>query len=143
MKRIRQSLLVATVSAVATLVAVVNLVTAGAEESEPPSKGPALADSMGLELITTNRVVGCNYGIEVEGEGAYCLDGHVSSPAEALELGARLRGEEPTDLDRRIFALMQRLGELGDAGGQDALTARRRLTQELEVLKGQKAAANP
>lgn len=70
--------------------------------------------------------------VEVEESGAgYCLDAVTSDTVEAWDIGQRLRGHMPSDLERRVFELEVELAAASEAGDADRVEE---LAEELEQL---------
>lgn len=106
--------------------------------------GSALAQALGLEL-QSSWSSDCRHYVEIEEFGAdieksgagYCLDAAVTSNFDAWDVGQRLRGHEPTELDRQIFELADQIAQASEAGD----TARvEELSAQLEFLMEQQQA---
>jgi hypothetical protein len=70
--------------------------------------------------------------VEVEESGVgYCLEDIAMSNVEAWDVGQRLRGYVPSELDRRIFELGDQIAQAYDARDLATVEA---LTPELELL---------
>jgi hypothetical protein len=86
------------------------------DPTPPPPRheltGEALAEELGLELLS-QQPPGCADYVVVEGpDVGYCLEGHVSPGLDSWEVGRRLAGIVPSDLDRQIFQLSYELAHL-------------------------------
>jgi hypothetical protein len=105
-----------------------------AESSEPIPRdltGAALAEALGLEL-QPSFFAGCSHYVEVEESGVgYCLDEIAMTNAEAWDVGQRLRGYVPSELDWRIFGLADQIAHAYDAGDLATVEA---LAAELDLL---------
>jgi hypothetical protein len=100
--------------------------------------GAALAEGLDLELVD-GFFAGCYYYVEVEESGAgYCLDDVVTTDEQAWDIGQRLRGHIPTDLERDVFRLEVERSEASEAGDTDRVEE---LDQQLAVLWPQVQAA--
>jgi hypothetical protein len=90
----------------------------------PSATGDELANSLGLQPVTSYPVVGCEYFVESTDGLGYCLDPVVDDPAQAWELAERVRGNVPTDSDRQAYQLLQELINAEDESVQARLAAR-------------------
>lgn len=103
----------------------------------PPTTltGKALADDLGLELVS-EQPPGCSDYIVVESpDVGYCLEGHVQPGLESWEMGRRLAGIVPSELDRQIFQLQYEFGHL------DPYADRARMEEIAQQLQELQAAA--
>jgi hypothetical protein len=84
-----------------------------------------LAEALGLELQeSAPETPECGSYVEVEESGAgYCLGDVVTSDFDILDVGHRLRGSLPTELDRQIFALSSAIDDAYEAGDSAAVEA--------------------
>lgn len=99
--------------------------------------GAALAEALGLELQPSFSG-SCSRYVEVKESGVgYCLEDIAMSNVEAWEVGQRLRGYVPSDLDRRIFELRDQIAQAYDAGDIATTEA---LAQQLERLLAERDA---
>jgi hypothetical protein len=96
---------------------------------EPPRDllGGDLAEALGLEL-KRGYIEGCDHFVEVEEGAGYCYEDFVESDYQAWQIGYRLQGRLPTDLERQIFLLDQQVMASTDPN------ERQQLVQQLEEL---------
>jgi hypothetical protein len=107
------------------------------EPIPPDVTGAGLAEALGLELRPSFSADCARY-VEVEESGAgYCLDDVAMSSVEAWDVGQRLRGHLPSELDRRIFELGDQIAQEYEAG--DSVTAEA-LIQQLDRLLAERDA---
>ena len=100
----------------------------------PDATGSALAEALGLELLPALQS-GCQHYVEVDDPAGYCIDAVVTTNLEAWDVGQRLRGYTPTDLDTQIFVLGNRISEameVDDTATVEALIAQ---LEELNALR--------
>jgi hypothetical protein len=99
--------------------------------------GAALAEALGLER-QPSFPASCARYVEVKESGVgYCLEDIAMSNVEAWDVGQRLRGYIPSELDRRIFELQDQIAQAYDDG--DTATAEA-LVPELERLLAEREA---
>lgn len=102
----------------------------------PPTQltGEALADALGLEL-QPSMPSGCRAYVVVRSpDVGYCLEGYVELGLETWEVGRRLAGIVPTDLERQIFLLGEELSRLSPPEDSDKIEE---LGQKLQILLDQ------
>lgn len=107
---------------------------------DPPADqltGDALAASLGLQ-IQPSMPPGCeDYVVVREGGAGYCLQGHVEPGLESWDVGRRLAGIVPSDLDRQLFALVYEHSQLSQREDPERLVE---LEQQISELMEQRSA---
>ena len=104
----------------------------GESSSDGVLLGDALAQSLGLKLVSSVGVTGCNYFAESQPYKGYCLDAVVDNGHDAEMLGIQIAGREPTTIDERIFNVGQQLSALPEGSKYD--DQRRELSLEMQQL---------
>lgn len=103
--------------------------------------GEEVGAALGLSPTTWPVPGGCKYYAEyVDGQG-YCMDGVVHSDEEAWELGRRINGDPPSELDKKLFAKLHELEELSGSESAADIARNNELLHEVHEILVQKAAA--
>lgn len=96
--------------------AVGRLSEAESAEPLPPPRydltGDALAEELGLELVSEQPPGCADYVVVESPDVGYCLEGKVTEGLDSWEIGRRLAGIVPSDLERRIFQVSYELAHV-------------------------------
>jgi hypothetical protein len=123
---------------IAAIVWVMGIQLTRAEGSLPPPPsdltGEALAQELGL-VLTPSQPAGCTAYAVVEGpDVGYCLDDRARPGIDTWEIGRRLAGIVPTELERRIFHTSYELSQVDRE--KDAVRFERLAAELRELLAG-------
>ena len=118
------------------------ILASSAQSSDDDPVGKDLGTLLGLTPQPWPVPGGCHYYAEYEDGMGYCLDGVVSSDVDAWELGQRINGYVPTDLERQIFQLNLQIEQLSGQGYTSDSPEMIALVDQLSLLQAEQEQAS-